>query len=204
MSAETGIERGATIAFVDVDGVTWFGVALTDVQRSGRWPTVRVQIGARVAEVPARDVVVWPVACPARQARVEQCEGAPRVDVVAVTESACSDPRTTGRGQGRRPAPDAFDVGDAVVVTEPLRDRWRRLIKRGSRGVVTGRSGDGRCVVRFTTTRSALARPDQLVGYAPRAPLTAVRDDGGGAVDRGRIGFGRSDRAGYARWDGLR
>jgi len=56
-------------------------------------------------------------------------------------------------------------VGVAVVLTEALRDMWRRRVKRGVRGVLAGRTKDGRWIVRLTKARRVVGRGNQLARY---------------------------------------
>lgn len=54
------IHNGDTVAAVDLSGVTWFGVAMGEVELDRPWPAVRVMVGQRIMIFPARDVSLWP------------------------------------------------------------------------------------------------------------------------------------------------
>lgn len=54
------IKQGDRVAVLDSFGVTWFGVAVTGVERDSGWPEIRVLIGNRPTSFPARDVCLWP------------------------------------------------------------------------------------------------------------------------------------------------
>lgn len=54
------IKQGDRVAVLDSFGVTWFGIAVTGVERDSGWPEVRVLIGSRPTSFPARDVCLWP------------------------------------------------------------------------------------------------------------------------------------------------
>jgi hypothetical protein len=205
------ITEGQTVAVVDTDGVTWFGVTRSGVRHSGRWPTVLVQIGNRTLEVPARDVVAWPI--PGSPGRSSGGTGRVRT---AGAASGCSGPRppvrrtsmsgptstagprlptprrspddgavvraartvssrdgfVQGRGASARGALSLglFEVGDPVVTTVALRDRWCRRVPAGAMGVVATRLRDRVWLVRLTTDQTVVARDDQLRTYH-RTPL---------------------------------
>jgi hypothetical protein len=76
------------------------------------------------------------------------------------------------RGVGARRALSlgSFEVGDPVVTTVALRDRWRRRVPAGAMGVVATRLPDRGWLVRLTTDQFVVARDDQLRAYH-RTPL---------------------------------
>lgn len=55
------IQSGDTVAAVDLDGITWFGVATGQVELTWPWPTVQVKVEQCIKVFPARDVSLWPV-----------------------------------------------------------------------------------------------------------------------------------------------
>jgi hypothetical protein len=54
------IHNGDTVAAVDLNGITWFGVAMGEVELDRPWPAVRVMVEQRIMIFPARDVSLWP------------------------------------------------------------------------------------------------------------------------------------------------
>ncbi|WP_028937468.1 hypothetical protein [Pseudonocardia spinosispora] len=139
------ITTGDTVAFVDAEGITWFGIAKGEVQSTAPWPVIRVQIGSRIQQVPARDVIAWPTP-----------------DAIAERRRPPAQRRPVRRAPG-------LDLGDKVATTEPLGRRWRR-IRAGALGLVIGRVGPTEFVVQFTTGHTATAHAHQLVPYSPPIP----------------------------------
>lgn len=54
------IHSGDTVAAVDLSGITWFGVAVGEIDQDRAWPAVRVKVGQQIMIFPARDVTLWP------------------------------------------------------------------------------------------------------------------------------------------------
>lgn len=55
------IRNGDMVAALDSNGITWFGVAMGEVEHHGRpWPAIRIRVGQQIISFPARDVTVWP------------------------------------------------------------------------------------------------------------------------------------------------
>jgi hypothetical protein len=150
------IEAGDTVTFVDTRGTTWFGVAEGPVQPGRKWPVIRVRIGRRVADVPARDVNPWPA------------PGSERTTV----PDAVPRPRPASDPTNRSP----YVLGDAVILVVPVSDGWRRRIRRGARGVIVGRVRPGEFIVQFTSGRTAMARASQLRRYTPPKPARPPAD----------------------------
>jgi hypothetical protein len=152
------IKMGDKVSFVDGRGITWFGIAESTVKRGRDWPVIRVRIGRRVAEVPARDVNLWPTPVSVGAGRPDTAIPAPRA---SSERPAAVNERTPG---------SPFILGDMVTLTEPVNDGWRRRVPRGTRGVIIGRVRDGEYIVQFTSGKAATALAGQLRRFTPPLP----------------------------------
>lgn len=139
------ITTGDTVAFVDAEGITWFGIAQGEVVSTAPWPVIRVQIGSRIQQVPARDVIAWPS-----------------------PDAISRQPRPPAQRRPVRRVP-GLDLGDKVATTEPIGRRWRR-VRVGALGLIIGRVGPTQFVVQFTTGHTATAFAHQLAPYSPPIP----------------------------------
>lgn len=180
VTAGDAITAGDTVSIIDRSGITWFGIAETGVQRTQRWPTVRVDIGGRTVDVPARDVARWPVcgagppppgAAPAAARTGSRRVGAQRID----PSNGGSPPEGTAHSSGAHDG-ERFSttcpiteprVGDSVVFTEEVCDKWYRRIRPGARGVVVGRTRDGCWLIRLTTAWTAVISREHITHCIP-------------------------------------
>jgi hypothetical protein len=121
------VMTGDGVAYVDDAGVTWFGVAVTAIRNTRRWPVVLVEIGSRRVEVPARDVTAWPTP-------------------EALAEHECDDSLLTAVAATRKSY--LCRVGDSIVVAEPITAAAIRPQARHSgAGVITGVTSSGKLIV---------------------------------------------------------
>ena len=147
------VKAGARIAFVDDCGVTWFGVAVTDVKETERWPVVLIEIGSRRLEVPARDVTLWPTPEALREHRRKPELNRESLNVRAVTNAR---------------SPFLCKIGDPVVMAETVDRSIPQRIRYSSTGVIAGVTSSGNLIVRFSTAQPAARSTAEHSSYCKR------------------------------------